>query len=51
MLDLYGKPPIDMKNWHPGDHAWIYYDKKHYDCERPDGVDEWYELPYFKKFI
>lgn len=30
-------------------HVWIYYKRKHYDAECPQGVKNWRELPIFKK--
>lgn len=51
MLKLYGTPDIDMHNWHIGIHEWIYYKKRHYDAEAPNGVDYWYQLPFFQRSI
>jgi len=30
-------------------HVWIYYNGKHYDAEASHGVDDWKDLPIFKK--
>ena len=30
-------------------HVWIKYNDKHYDIERINGVEDWRELPYFKR--
>lgn len=30
-------------------HVWIVFDKKHYDAECPDGVDSFFDLPYFQR--
>jgi hypothetical protein len=32
-----------------GDHVWLYYEGKHYDAERPTGVDDPLELPFFRR--
>ena len=34
----------------PG-HVWIVCDGRHYDVECPGGVNNWEELPIFKKFF
>jgi len=31
----------------PG-HIWIYYNGRHYDAERPYGVNNFMDLPYFQ---
>lgn len=51
MLNKYGKPPINMKFYHPDDHAWLVYKNKHYDAETPNGVNIWYELPIFQRYM
>jgi len=30
-------------------HVWVYDGQYHYDVEEPDGVEEWNELPFFKR--
>lgn len=32
-----------------GDHMWIEYNNKHYDAEVPTGVDDPFNLPFFKR--
>jgi hypothetical protein len=32
-------------------HAWIEYNGRHYDAERPEGVDEAKQLPIFHNEI
>lgn len=34
-----------------GYHEWIYFDGKHYDAECPEGVDNFFYLPLFQKYI
>ncbi|MEK6829300.1 MAG: hypothetical protein AABY15_04170 [Nanoarchaeota archaeon] len=53
MLNQHGLPNgVDLKNvTHLPHHAWIYYSGKHYDAESPDGVDNWTELPIFKRYF
>ncbi len=34
----------------PG-HVWIIYRMKHYDAECPEGVNNWRELPIFKRAL
>ena len=40
-----------MKFYHPDDHAWLVYKNKHYDAETPNGVNIWYELPIFQRYM
>mgnify|MGYP006289626547 CR=1 FL=1 len=30
-------------------HTWIMYDGRHYDAERPEGVDDYHDLPFFER--
>ena len=30
-------------------HTWVVYKSKHYDAETPDGVDDYLDLPQFKR--
>lgn len=32
------------------DHVWISYNNKHYDAERPSGVTDYLDLPFFGRF-
>ncbi len=52
-LEKYGYPPIDLSSLNNGlvHHQWIYYSGKHYDAERPNGVNKWFELPIFQRMI
>ena len=52
MLDMYGYPPIPLEEvTHSGSHIWVYYNGKHYDAEAPEGVNNWTDLPIFKKLF
>lgn len=31
-------------------HAWFTYNGKNYDVEVPNGVDYWYQLPFYRQF-
>lgn len=31
-------------------HAWFTYNGKNYDVEAPNGVDYWFQLPFYKQF-
>jgi hypothetical protein len=31
-------------------HVWIEFDGRHYDAEVPGGVDEWRDLPIYRRF-
>jgi hypothetical protein len=49
-------PPLDLswddlRNIYFGDHYWIVYNKRHYDAECPEGVDNFFNLPIFKRTI
>lgn len=33
------------------DHVWVYHNGKHYDAETPYGVDNFLELPHFKRWL
>lgn len=32
-----------------GEHAWTYWKGRHYDAETPEGVEDWRDLPFFKR--
>jgi len=32
-------------------HSWIYYNNKHYDAESPEGVESFWDLPFFIRWI
>lgn len=32
-----------------GSHVWVVIEDRHYDAETPDGVDNAFELPFFKR--
>jgi hypothetical protein len=32
----------------PG-HCWVQHEGRHYDAEAPDGVEDWQDLPIFKR--
>lgn len=34
-----------------GYHCWIYYQNKHYDAECSEGVENFFELPFFKRYL
>jgi hypothetical protein len=52
MLDYYGYPPVDLqKVTDEINHSWIYYNRKHYDAELPNGSKNWYDLPLIKKLF
>jgi hypothetical protein len=51
MLDLYGYPPVDVRNFYIGHHVWVFYNGKHYDSESPLGTNKWYELNFFKRTL
>lgn len=51
MLRLYGKPEGLERIDDLSAHGWVYYNGKHYDAECPRGVDYWYQLPIYKKFL
>jgi len=42
-FDTYSTPPK-----YTG-HVWIYYNGKHYDAECPKGVENWKDLPFYKR--
>ncbi len=49
-------PPPDttwqeLNNMNIGYHVWIFYKGKHYDCECPDGVNNFFDLPFFRRWI
>ena len=48
------KPPnnltwTELCNTHFSDHYWIHYNKKFYDAECPYGVNNFFDLPIFKR--
>jgi len=51
-LKKYGEPPFGWKNLNKLDlngHVWIYSKGKHYDVETLNGVDNFWELPIYKR--
>lgn len=38
----------DSEDW-PGGHIWLYDGIKHYDCQNPEGVEQWQDLEFFKQ--
>lgn len=34
-----------------GYHCWMYHENKHYDAECPDGVINFFDLPFFKRYL
>lgn len=34
-----------------GDHYWIFFNKKFYDCECPNGVSNFFNLPIFNRVL
>lgn len=36
---------------HPGGHAWVAYQGKHYDAECLEGVSDWKSLPFFVRRV
>lgn len=50
------KPPYnltweDLNSISFGTHVWITFNKRHYDAECSEGVDNFFELPLFKRYI
>lgn len=39
----------ELTNLITGYHYWIYEDGKHYDSECPEGVENMFDLPFFKR--
>lgn len=52
-VDSYPPAPytMEMVNQIGGYHRWIYHDGKHYDAECPEGVINFFELPFFKEWM
>jgi len=51
-LKKYGEPPFGWENLNKLDlngHVWIYSKGKHYDVETLNGVDNFWELPIYKR--
>ena len=38
-------------NWSSGTHVWVVHQQRHYDCECPEGVENFLELPFFQRAI
>lgn len=32
-------------------HVWIYQDGRHYDCEHPEGVESFFDLNFFRRYL
>ena len=52
-VEQYGGLPeiINIGEYEPDTHVWIYFNGKHYDAENDKGVNNWYELNFFKRDI
>ena len=51
-LKKYGEPPFGWENLNKLDlhgHVWVYSNGKHYDVETPNGVDNFWNLPIYKR--
>ena len=51
-LKKYGEPPFGWENLNKLDlhgHVWIYSNGKHYDVETVNGVDNFWDLPIYKR--
>ena len=42
---------LDLNNINFGGHVWFVCDKRHYDAECPAGVDNFFDLPIFRRSI
>lgn len=58
MLDSYwnisapsGFTPDQIDDISFGNHIWVTRDKRHYDAECPDGVDSFFDLPLFRRYL
>ncbi len=41
---------VEVATWEPG-HMWITAGKRHYDAESPEGVDSFFELKFFRRWL
>lgn len=32
-------------------HCWVYFEGLHYDCEHPDGVSNFFDLNFFRRYL
>jgi hypothetical protein len=47
-------PPFDVKlcrKFNLDGHSWIYHNGKHYDVEAINGVENWWNLPLYKRQV
>lgn len=55
LLEANSLPPapytMETANQIQGYHRWIQFNGKHYDAECPDGVVNFFELPFFKRWL
>lgn len=42
---------VDMENINFGGHTWITQGRRHYDAECPEGVESFFDLPIFRRYI
>ena len=47
--DVLGTPENPQYDMEPF-HVWVCDGNRHYDAEAPNGVDNWWELPFFQRF-
>jgi hypothetical protein len=46
-----GLKAVDMENIDFGGHTWITHGHRHYDAECPEGVESFFDLPLFRRYI
>lgn len=46
----YKNPDCALEVYKGACHVWVYLDGKHYDSEAPEGVDNFFELPFFRRY-
>lgn len=57
LLDFWGMSPPEQLTWDMlneipfGGHVWITDGKRHYDAESPEGVENFFDLPIFRRPI
>lgn len=46
-----GKTEAEVDDLDLGGHLWLTLDNRHYDAECPEGVDSFFDLPFFQRQV
>lgn len=50
-LPTHGLEAVDLEHFILDYHVWLYADGRHYDAECPEGVENFFDLPFFERCL